>query len=232
MARWKIGTIALAMVLLPSLWHVPEGLRAQTLTMPNRFFGDVLINGTPAPAGTNVEAAIGDNVCGQTEVRADSTYVLDVVSSSQVAGCGTAGATVDFTVGGGPAGNATWSSGLFSPLDLTYALLLAPTPMATTMPTPTPTSSPPSYEVAELVAGCTPVATTYPDGTPIGTIDGAVSPPGVLEALWEFEAGAWLGFSPLFPEGSDLGQVDLLDVVFICVAGSTSGTATFTRPMI
>jgi hypothetical protein len=38
----------------------------------------------------------------------------------------------------------------------------------------------------------------------------------------------WMGWSPAFPEASDLTQVDRLDVVFICVGGA----ATFTRPVI
>ncbi len=85
---------------------------------PNRFLGHVTLDGSPAPAGTNVTGAIGGNVCGQTTVKADSTYVLDVVSSGQTAGCGTEGATVNFTVAGYPAGTSTWHSGSFTALDL------------------------------------------------------------------------------------------------------------------
>jgi hypothetical protein len=111
---------------------------AQPPTPPNRFFGDVTLNGAPAPAGTNVAAEIGGNVCGQTTVQADSTYVLDAVSSGQTAGCGTEGASVSFTVGGSPAGTATWSSGQFTNLALAgqAAPTVAPPTVAPVTPTP------------------------------------------------------------------------------------------------
>jgi hypothetical protein len=81
-----------------------------------------------------------------------------------------------------------------------------------------------------LLPGCNAVSSTYPDGTPIATIAGAVSPPEALRTIWQFEAGAgvWLGYSPQFPEASDLTQVDLLDVVWICVRTA----ATWERPVI
>jgi hypothetical protein len=84
-------------------------------------------------------------------------------------------------------------------------------------PTPTPTPLPPGYEAVGLVPGCNPVASTYPDNTPIQTIADAVAPSGILTALWEFEQGIWLGYSPQFPEVSDLTEKDFLAVVFICV---------------
>jgi hypothetical protein len=75
-------------------------------------------------------------------VKADSTYVLDVVSSGQTAGCGTEGASVSFTVGGNPAGTASWSSGKFSELDLVAGAapptVVPPTVAPPTAVTPTP----------------------------------------------------------------------------------------------
>jgi hypothetical protein len=104
-----------------------------------------------------------------------------------------------------------------------------PSPTATPAgPTPTPTPLPPGYEAVDLAAGCNPVASTYPDATPIGTIAAAVGPAGNLNALWEFEGGVWLGYSPAYPEVSDLTASDLLDVVFICVTGPGS----FGRPIV
>src|SRR3990172_11198424 len=120
---WKAlrrGVVVAAVVALLSSLMVAS-VSAQPPTPPNRFFGDVTLDGAPAPAGTNVSADIGGNVCGQTTVQADSSYVLDVVSSGQTAGCGTEGASVSFTVGGSPAGTATWSSGQFNELDLAGA---------------------------------------------------------------------------------------------------------------
>lgn len=109
--------------------------------------------------------------------------------------------------------------------------LATPTPAETATPTPpaeTPTPTPGDVETVPLIAGCNPAASTYPDGTPIGTIADAVTPPGILSSLWEFEAGFWLGYSPFFPEVSDLTEKDFLDVVFICV--DVAGT--FERPLL
>jgi len=82
----------------------------------------------------------------------------------------------------------------------------------------------------DLVAGCNPVAITFQDNTPIQTIASCVSPPEILIAIWEFEApmGIWLGYSPQFPEVSDLTEKDRLDVAFLCV----DAPGTFTRPLI
>jgi hypothetical protein len=99
---------------------------------------------------------------------------------------------------------------------------------ATETPTPSATATPGGVETLPLIAGCNPLAWTGSDDTPIATIDSAVSPPGILVALWEFELGAWRGYSPQFPEVSDLQEMDRLDVVFVCV--STGGT--FSRPVI
>jgi CSLREA domain-containing protein len=99
---------------------------------------------------------------------------------------------------------------------------------ATETPTPPATATPGGVETLPLIAGCTPLAWTGGDNTPVATIVGAVSPPGILVALWEFEVGVWLGYSPQFPDVSDLTEKDRLDVVFVCV--STGGT--FSRPVI
>jgi hypothetical protein len=133
----KRGVLVAAVVALVSSL-MAASVSAQPPTPPNRFFGDVTLSGAPAPAGTNVSASIGGNVCGQTTVEADSTYVLDVVSSGQTAGCGTEGASVSFTVGGDPAGTATWSSGQFTELDLAgvVAPTVAPPTVAPVTPTP------------------------------------------------------------------------------------------------
>ena len=114
--NWKAlrrGVLVAAVVALISSLMVAS-VSAQPPTPPNRFFGNV----TGATAGASVAATIGGVTCGQTTVKADSTYVLDVVSSGQTAGCGTEGASVSFAVGGSPAGSGTWSSGKFTSLDL------------------------------------------------------------------------------------------------------------------
>ena len=135
--NWKAlrkGVVVAAVVALISSLMVAS-VSAQPPTPPNRFFGDVV----GAAAGASVTATIGGNVCGQTTVQADSTYVLDAVSSGQTAGCGTEGASVEFAVGGAPAGSATWSSGKFTELDLTAGVAPPPTVAPPTVVPTTPT---------------------------------------------------------------------------------------------
>jgi len=136
------GMLAAAVVTLISSLMVAS-VSAQPPTPPNRLFGNVTLDGSPAPAGTQITATVGGNVCGQTTAKSDSTYVLDVVSSGQTAGCGTEGASVSFTVGGSPAGSASWSSGKFTSLDLaggpappTVVPTVAPPTVAPVTPTP------------------------------------------------------------------------------------------------
>jgi hypothetical protein len=93
-------------------------------------------------------------------------------------------------------------------------------------PTPTAIPFPSGREVLPLVAGCNLAADTYPDGTLIQTIADAVRPAGILEALWEFEQGTWLGYSPRFPEVSDLTEKAPMGVAFVCVRASGD----FVRP--
>ena len=129
--------MAAVVALISSL--MVASVSAQPPTPPDRFFGDVTLDGAPAPAGTNVTATIDGNVCGQETVKADSTYVLDVVSDGQTVGCGTDGKTVEFTVGGSPAGSAPWTSGKFSELDLAGQPAPPPTVVPPTVAPKTPT---------------------------------------------------------------------------------------------
>ena len=95
-------------------------------------------------------------------------------------------------------------------------------------PTPAPTPPPESAEVVDLIVGCNPLATTYPDGTTVQTLAAAIAPPETLAAMWKFEAGAWLGYSPEFPQASDLATTAFLDVGFLC----TNAPGTFVRPLV
>jgi hypothetical protein len=135
--NWKAlrrGVLVAAVVALISSL-MAASVSAQPPTPPNRFFGNV----TGAGAGASVAATIDGTVCGQTTVQADGTYVLDVVSSAQTAGCGTEGAAISFTVDGNPAGSGTWSSGQFTQLDLA--------PQAVSPTVAPPTEAPPTVVV-------------------------------------------------------------------------------------
>lgn len=121
---------------------------------------------------------------------------------------------------------------------------VAPTPTPTPTVTSTPTQTPPGMqtptspnatplpagmESVPLVADvCNPVTSTYPDDTTPTTVADAVSPSGILGGLWGFEGGTWLGFSPQFPDVSDLTNVEFLQVVSICVTLDGS----FARPIV
>ena len=99
---------------------------------PATFFGTVTVDGERVNEGTPVVALIDGKECGEAErepgskgtVKAtearpeydikvgDSLYVVDVVSDSQVAGCGTDGATVTFLIAGRPADQTgEWKAG-------------------------------------------------------------------------------------------------------------------------
>jgi hypothetical protein len=101
------------------------------------------------------------------------------------------------------------------------------------MPPANSTPAPPrTTEVVPLQGSvCTPVASTYPDSTPVATIAAAVAPSDLLEGLWEFDGATWLAYSPEFPQASNLTETNQLDVVFICVGGSSPSAAMFTRPV-
>ncbi len=106
---------------------------------PATFFGSVTVDGDSVSDGTAVLALIDGNVCGEaerepgrkgtwtaTEARSeyginsgDSLYVVDVVSDSQVPGCGTDGAIVTFLIAGRPGDQVgLWKAGQ-NPLNLT-----------------------------------------------------------------------------------------------------------------
>ena len=143
---WKAlgkGAMAAAVVvLLASFASTLQSVEAQPPSPPNRVFGSVTLDGAPAAGGTVVSATIGGVECGSTAVAVGETYayVLDVVSDGDVSGCGSAGATVTFLVGGNPADQtASWTSGDFSPLDLTATSAAPPPPPPPPPPPTTPT---------------------------------------------------------------------------------------------
>src|SRR5581483_2692545 len=60
----------------------------------HRFSGTLTIDGFSAPAGTVVEAFVGDRACGRARVSQQGRYSIDVTG----AGCGVDGADVRFGV--------------------------------------------------------------------------------------------------------------------------------------
>jgi hypothetical protein len=170
----------------------------------------------------------------------DATNSNSVVSprlGGGVARCGTGvpadiigcfGATIHKQGAGGPVPTPAGTPAATATPGGTPAATATPGGTPATGPAATPTPLPPGMEAVDLAAGCNPVTSTYPDNTPIQTIASSVGPTGTLTSLWEFELGAWLGYSPEFPEVSDLQEKSLLDVVFICMAGPGA----FGRPVV
>ena len=135
---------------------------------PATFFGTVTVDGGSVSDGTAVLALIDGNVCGEaqrepgrkgtwtaTEARpeygiksGDSLYVVDVVSDSQVPGCGTDGTIVTFLIAGRPGHQVgLWKAGQ-NPLNLT-----AETPAHAGEPITTPSEGEaPASPASELEA--------------------------------------------------------------------------------
>jgi hypothetical protein len=74
--------------------------------------------------------------------------------------------------------------------------------------------------VEQLYAGCNLLSLTFPDATPSQTVVQAVTPAGTVETLWRFNGplNKWEGFSPAFPQASDLMSVNFLDAVWLCMS--------------
>jgi hypothetical protein len=106
-----------------------------------------------------------------------------------------------------------------------------PTPSTPSPPgtLPPPPVVPPGMEALPLVEGCQYLAWTGADGTAPGQLATQVSPPESLAALWAQQPPpTWKGYSPEFPQVSDLEPVNMLDVVAFCM----TGPGYFLRPLI
>jgi hypothetical protein len=169
MLRWLVSGVVLA------FW-LPATMSAQT--PPTRVFGTVLVDGQPAPAGTSVQAFIGERQCGDGQVRRISDeiplgYVVDVLSATQTTGCGADGDRITFKVGGRQAGESTeFRTGTFVRLNLTVSgQVETPTPG----PTPPPFGSPttPAGGMASPGSGAT---TVQPSPAAGGTATATGSP--------------------------------------------------------
>ncbi|MDD4255148.1 MAG: hypothetical protein PHP59_07195 [Methanofollis sp.] len=106
--------------------------------LPHEFWGTVTIDGSPAPAGTEITAMIGGTGCGSITTTKSGTYgsssrydgnrLLVLANEDQ------AGATIAFLVDGKEAGQtATFTPNGTTRLDLSVGSAVTPTP--------TPTSS-------------------------------------------------------------------------------------------
>jgi len=78
---------------------------------------------------------------------------------------------------------------------------------------------PPPRGTVQLYSGCNNIALSFPDGTDSQTVVDAVTPAGVVQAMWRHNAALarFEGFSPAAPQASDLLTVNLWDAVWLCV---------------
>ncbi len=196
MRRWFLLLAGLSVALV--LGAAPAGAQLP----PTRVFGTVTVDGQPAPAGTVVQAFIGEKLCGEGVVRRISDdlplgYVVDVAGATQVEGCGTDGATIAFRVGGVLANEtATFATGTFIRLDLTVRGQVAtPTPGA---PTPPPFGAEPA---ATGTATASPGAASP---TPAGP-GGATETPEAATATATAASGPGLPVRTATPVGSTGG---------------------------
>jgi hypothetical protein len=205
-------------------------------------FGCVSSGSTPAPpSGSGLLSTLTFNALAS----GSSSLCLKWASLSDALGddIPTGVAHSSIAVGGGsppapscgspatPTPAATYTPGAGDTPVPPLSTATVPLPTATpTGPTPTPAPTPPPEQSdwVELAALCNPVTITYPDGTTVQTLTAAVSPSGILTAMWQFEGGVWLGYSPQYPQASNLAVTGFLDVVFLCV----DAAGTFVRPLV
>jgi hypothetical protein len=71
----------------------------------------------------------------------------------------------------------------------------------------------------QLYPGCNNISLTFPDGTASQTVVQAVTPAGAVESMWRHNAvqNRFEGFSPQYPQVSDLLTVNFLDAVWFCM---------------
>jgi len=162
-----LGLLAVALVVMTGALASGTGaVRAEPVN-PARFVGTVMIDGAAAPAGTIVEARVGDAVCGVAQAfmsGGEARYAVDVEASQPDGNpaCGTDGAQVVFYIGGNMAlETGAWHNYQLNTLNLTYV-----TPTETPEPTETPVPDTPK-----------------PPDTGQGTADGGGSAFGVLAVL-------------------------------------------------
>lgn len=100
-----LGSIGLAAMMGVALLGASVALAESPPAPPARFAGTVTVNGAKVPAGTVIEARIGNTSCGTTSTfdqGGNANYVLDVpaLDPGATPNCGTEGAAVSFFVGG------------------------------------------------------------------------------------------------------------------------------------
>jgi hypothetical protein len=163
---------------------VPLPAEAQP-TPPATFSGSASIDGKPAPSGTAIRAFIGGHDCTQPGAAGTvlqggvALYRIEVLAESQLAGCGSEGRVVTFSIAGLSANQtATWIAAVQT-LDLTAST-------ATPQRGATPTSvaaTPTAPVVATVPASVTTPGTGTPASpSPLALVGSGSPESGVLNS--------------------------------------------------
>lgn len=165
--------------------------RAQGLppSIPAFFYGAVVVDGQPPAAGTQITARIGGKDCTQAGNNGTfpegslSAYSITVAHTSQIAGCGTDGATITFFIGGQQATQTTtWQAG---PRELGLSIgSQAPPPLPTATPGGPSAATPTDPTAAAATATTRAMFTPLPAPSALPTDDQLfpTSTPGVATA--------------------------------------------------
>lgn len=119
------GALGVLLFSLSGAFSASEAAAESPPAPPATFTGSVLVDGSPAAAGTVVEAKIGGASCGVTTVflsGSQARYNLEVpaLEPNNFPDCGVEGVTVDFYVGGQKAQQTgSWLNYQLNQVDLT-----------------------------------------------------------------------------------------------------------------
>ena len=200
------------MLLAPPHPRPPRPQRPQTPTasksatpapppksLPARYYGTVTWFGKSLSKATTFEALVGGKVCGAGTFKSGS-YVVDVKADADLAGCGSAGASVTFRV-----------DGLLANESITFT---TGTPIQRRL-------SGPRFKPVPLAPGdaCNNVVSTYPNKTDVAAFREAIQPKESLSALWRWNgrAGVWEADAPGVAAASTLKTIDFADALWVCV---------------
>jgi hypothetical protein len=130
--RMLAGGVVLGAVMLGfGAFRTSDAYAESPPNPPSRFVGSVLVDGAAPPAGTRIEAKIGNSTCGVTTTFSSggSRYALDVpaLDPGATPNCGTDGATVTFWIGDRQAAETgKWANYQLNTVNLTYTTPATP----------------------------------------------------------------------------------------------------------
>jgi hypothetical protein len=93
----------LGLVAVAGTLGLGDGTRTEAqATPPFRLFGNVMIDGNPAPPGTLIEAVVNGASCGSDRLTGNM-FIIDVLSAAAKDWCANDRSQINFKIGGVPA---------------------------------------------------------------------------------------------------------------------------------